>query len=232
MRRAAPLLLLFACGEASLFPVDASVDGTAKDAGMDAGSDACAQPSPEGCGEPCPGSFIPKALVAPTPKGVCTAKKIDDLWATCFGATADITACQALVKVNDPCTACLWTSEANTPWGALAENAAGILRPNVPGCLAVTSADPSCGDGAEQLRQCEAFYCATACWPYDPGKYPSTGECIAKAKAGFCGSFAAKDCVPSDAGPTAKCAGDDFHASYVAVATVLCGVPVKDAGAD
>lgn len=235
MRRVAAFLLLLGCGGGSPLPLDASVDGAASDAAKDAkdaASDACVQPSPEGCGEPCPGSFVPKPLVLPAPKSVCTGKQIDELWATCFAAAADRTACQALVNPGDPCTACLWTSESNAPWGALAEDANQTVRPNVPGCLEVTSADPSCGNDAEALRQCEAFYCSTACWPYDPTKFPSTDACVAKARAGFCASFAAKACAPADAGPTAQCAGDDFHASYVAIAKVLCAAPVKDAGAD
>ena len=121
MRRAAVFLLLFGCGEPSSSPLDASVDGTVKkdaasDAAKDAASDACVQPK-EQCGEPCPGSFFPKPLVTPTAKSVCTAKQIDDLWTTCLGDFADKTACLALLKANDPCTACLWTSEANAAVG-------------------------------------------------------------------------------------------------------------------
>jgi len=238
MRRAAVLLLLLGCDGSSSFPLDASVDGAASkdaasDAAKDATSDACFQPSPEGCGEPCPGSFFPQPLVVPTARSVCTAKQIDDLWMTCLDASADKTACLALLKANDPCTTCLWTSEAKPPWGALVEDAANLLRTNLSGCLAVTSADPSCGDGAELMRQCDAYYCATVCAPYDPSPpFPQYAVCHSHARNGFCASFAAKDCAPADAGPTAQCAGNDFHASYVAVATVLCAAPVKDAGGD
>lgn len=236
MKRATLVLALLGCGEASLPPLDASVDGTAKDAARDAakdaakdgGSDACVQPN-EKCGEPCPGTFVAQPLVPPMPKSVCTAQQIDELWATCLGPAANTNACAALRTANDPCTACLWTSESAPPWGALVEDAANLLRVNVPGCLAVTSADPSCGDGAEQMRQCDAFYCATVCVPYP---MLINTVCHSNARLGFCASFAAKDCMPADAGPTKQCAGADFQTTYVAVANALCAAPVKDAGAD
>ena len=238
MRCAAVFLLLLACGEAPALPLDASVDGTvekdaASDAAKDATNDACVQPN-EQCGEPCPGTFVAQPLLAPTAKSACTAKQIDDLWALCFGPSADLTGCKALLVANDPCTACLVTPEAKPPWGALVQDGNDlIVRANVPGCLAVTSADPSCGDGAERMRQCDVYYCATVCWPYDPSPpLPQYEVCHSHARTGFCASFAAKDCAPADAGPTAQCAGDDFHATYVAVATVLCAAPVKDAGGD
>lgn len=215
---------MFGCGTGPIADaIDASIEADATKADVVA-TDVRDECISAGCPGPCAPPFVPGPTHDIPEGGVCTDTQIDGFFTSCFG---DGGGCGAFQSANAACVACLDTKEDAGTWGALVRPTPESFRVNVAGCLTKTSPDASCGAAAENAYACPEYACNTLCGTViidnDPPSIQAHAKCVSDARKSFCATWTKTECVPSDAGPTAACAGDDFEQRSRSVAKVLCG---------
>jgi len=232
------LLLAAACS--STTTVTTTDGGTTPDGGTKDSAAKDTGTNPDGAAGTCTpqdvSSFAPETDPGPaTAAGACTDQVALDYYTACIDP-GDTTACTALGKdtTKAACLKCLSTPETNSKWGALVEDAQGLIRNNIAGCLAVKG-DAACGKAVSESSQCTRAACPDTVCPVpdgDTAALDALNACETKAETLGCKTYAAKAAcadVGADGGTAAAIActapansTDSFKDTYLAVAHVIC----------